>query len=85
MGILEKLIYKKDVKNPGSLRISKAKVISWVLFVVMFVLSRATTSDTLLLKPSDIVILNLIFAAFVAIVAYIIGYIIGHFLDKRNA
>ena len=77
--IVSKLFYKTD-KYTGELRIAKAKTISIVVFVVMFLFEVSIS----LAQYSFIVVLiaAIVFGLIFAVPTYLIGYLLGLAVDK---
>ena len=77
--LVSKLFYKTD-KYTGELRIAKAKTISIVVFVVMFLFEVSIS----LAQYSFIVVLiaGIVFGLIFAVPTYLIGYLLGLAVDK---
>lgn len=79
--IISKLFYKTD-KYTGELRIAKAKTISIIVFVVMFLFEVSISLG----QYSVIVVFiaAIVFGLIFAVPTYIIGYLVGLAIDKLN-
>ena len=85
MGILEKLLYKKDANSPNGLRISKTKVITWIVFVLGFLYSVGVAlSSPIFMNTGTIIFISLMTGLIYAAIVFVIGYVIGYILDRRN-
>ena len=83
MSIVEKLIYKKDAKT-GNMRISKAKVISWIVFVLGFLYSIALSlSSPIYMNAGTMIFLGIVTGLIYAVIVFVIGFAIGYILDRR--
>ena len=77
--IVTKLFYKTD-KYTGELRIAKAKTISIVVFVVMFLFEVSISLAEY--SIAVVFIAAIVFGLIFAVPTYIIGYLLGLAIDK---
>lgn len=83
MSLLEKLIYKQDAKT-NELRISKTKVISWIVFVLMFIYALFfNLASPYYMNAGTLIFICFMTALIPTVIVFVIGYVIGYILDKR--
>jgi hypothetical protein len=83
MSLLQKLIYKEDA-NTNELRISKTKVISIVVFVLMFIYALLyNLASPYYMNIGTLLFICIMTALIPTVIVFVIGFIIGKILDSR--
>ena len=82
MSILETLLYKEDAKT-NELRVSKTKVISWIVFVLMFIYAFLfNTASPVHMNAGTLIFICLMTALIPTVVVFAIGTLIGYLIDR---
>lgn len=77
--LITKIFYKED-KYDGGLRIAKAKTVSIIVFVAMFLFGISLGASTF--SAFVVLIVALIFALVFAVPTFVIGWIVGMIIDR---
>jgi cation transporter-like permease len=82
MSLLETLLYKRDAKT-NELRVSKTKVISWIVFILMFIYALFfNLASPYYMNAGTLFFICFMTALIPTVIVFAIGYAIGYFLDK---
>lgn len=83
MSLFQKLLYKNDAKT-NELRISKTKVISWIVFVLMFIYALSfNLASPYYMNAGTLLFICFMTAIIPTVIVFVIGYAIGYVIDKR--